>query len=90
MDIDQCLNLFSFSSLQSRLHPLREKQSKSVEEREEEYQRARDRIFNQEVRHEGERQTGRRDIETESRLTNFSAVLLQPLCIQESGHAETR
>ncbi|XP_068603267.1 cAMP-regulated phosphoprotein 21 isoform X2 [Brachionichthys hirsutus] len=33
---------------QSRLHPLREKQSKSMEEREEEYQRARDRIFNQE------------------------------------------
>ncbi|XP_029920354.1 cAMP-regulated phosphoprotein 21 isoform X2 [Myripristis murdjan] len=33
---------------QSKLHPLREKQSKSVEEREEEYQRVRDRIFNQE------------------------------------------
>ncbi|XP_059206702.1 cAMP-regulated phosphoprotein 21 isoform X2 [Centropristis striata] len=33
---------------QTRLHPLREKQSKSMEEREEEYQRARDRIFNQE------------------------------------------
>eukprot|EP00066_Takifugu_rubripes_P017985 XP_011607251.1 PREDICTED: cAMP-regulated phosphoprotein 21-like [Takifugu rubripes] len=33
---------------QSRLHPLREKQSKSVEEREEEYKRARDRIFSQE------------------------------------------
>ncbi|XP_070703211.1 cAMP-regulated phosphoprotein 21 isoform X2 [Pempheris klunzingeri] len=46
---------------QTRLHPLREKQSKSVEEREEEYQRARDRIFNQE-----------------------------PLCTQESAHAETR
>uniref|UniRef100_A0AAQ4P5B3 Uncharacterized protein n=1 Tax=Gasterosteus aculeatus aculeatus TaxID=481459 RepID=A0AAQ4P5B3_GASAC len=36
------------SDEQSRLHPLREKQSKSMEEREEEYQRARDRIFNQE------------------------------------------
>ncbi|XP_047460884.1 cAMP-regulated phosphoprotein 21 isoform X2 [Mugil cephalus] len=33
---------------QNRLHPLWEKQSKSMEEREEEYQRARDRIFNQE------------------------------------------
>ncbi|XP_026156051.1 cAMP-regulated phosphoprotein 21 isoform X2 [Mastacembelus armatus] len=33
---------------QTRLHPLREKQSRSMEEREEEYQRARDRIFNQE------------------------------------------
>ncbi|XP_035537005.1 cAMP-regulated phosphoprotein 21 isoform X3 [Morone saxatilis] len=33
---------------QTRLHPLREKQSKSMEEREEEYQRVRDRIFNQE------------------------------------------
>ncbi|XP_067358597.1 cAMP-regulated phosphoprotein 21 isoform X2 [Channa argus] len=33
---------------QIRLHPLREKQSKSVEEREEEYQRARERIFKQE------------------------------------------
>ncbi|XP_018553050.1 cAMP-regulated phosphoprotein 21 isoform X3 [Lates calcarifer] len=32
---------------QTRHHPLREKQSKSMEEREEEYQRARDRIFNQ-------------------------------------------
>ncbi|XP_069371959.1 cAMP-regulated phosphoprotein 21 isoform X2 [Paralichthys olivaceus] len=46
---------------QTRNHPFREKQSKSVEEREEEYQRARDRIFNQE-----------------------------PLCTQESAHAETR
>ncbi|KAA8585901.1 hypothetical protein FQN60_007470 [Etheostoma spectabile] len=34
---------------QTRFHPLREKQSKSMEEREEEYQRARDRIFSQEV-----------------------------------------
>ncbi|XP_023140921.2 cAMP-regulated phosphoprotein 21 isoform X1 [Amphiprion ocellaris] len=33
---------------QNRLHPLRDKQSKSMEEREEEYQRARERIFNQE------------------------------------------
>ncbi|XP_030596789.1 cAMP-regulated phosphoprotein 21 isoform X2 [Archocentrus centrarchus] len=33
---------------QKRLHPLREKQSKSVEERAEEYQRARERIFNKE------------------------------------------
>lgn len=33
---------------QSRLHPLREKQSKSMEEREEEYQRARERIFRKE------------------------------------------
>nr|XP_046273395.1 cAMP-regulated phosphoprotein 21 isoform X2 [Scatophagus argus] len=33
---------------QTRLHPLREKQSRSMEEREEEYQRARDRIFNPE------------------------------------------
>nr|XP_040043767.1 cAMP-regulated phosphoprotein 21 [Gasterosteus aculeatus aculeatus]XP_040043768.1 cAMP-regulated phosphoprotein 21 [Gasterosteus aculeatus aculeatus] len=49
------------SDEQSRLHPLREKQSKSMEEREEEYQRARDRIFNQE-----------------------------PVCSQESAHAETR
>ncbi|XP_068584540.1 cAMP-regulated phosphoprotein 21 isoform X1 [Cebidichthys violaceus] len=49
------------SDEQTRLHPLREKQSKSMEEREEEYQRARDRIFNQE-----------------------------PLCTQESTHAETR
>uniref|UniRef100_A0A8C6T7P3 cAMP-regulated phosphoprotein 21 n=1 Tax=Neogobius melanostomus TaxID=47308 RepID=A0A8C6T7P3_9GOBI len=32
---------------QPRLHPLRERQSKSMEEREEEYQRARDRIFKQ-------------------------------------------
>lgn len=32
---------------QPRLHPLRERQSKSMEEREEEYQRVRDRIFNQ-------------------------------------------
>ncbi|XP_073319052.1 cAMP-regulated phosphoprotein 21 isoform X2 [Pagrus major] len=46
---------------QTRLHPLQEKQSKSMEEREEEYQRVRDRIFNQE-----------------------------PLCTQESAHAETR
>ncbi|XP_040910045.1 cAMP-regulated phosphoprotein 21 isoform X2 [Toxotes jaculatrix] len=38
----------SSSDEQTRLHPLREKQSKSMEEREEEYQRARDRIFNQE------------------------------------------
>ncbi|XP_026206081.1 cAMP-regulated phosphoprotein 21 isoform X2 [Anabas testudineus] len=36
------------SDEQTRLHPLQEKQSKSVEEREEEYQRARDRIFKQE------------------------------------------
>ncbi|XP_032390698.1 cAMP-regulated phosphoprotein 21 isoform X2 [Etheostoma spectabile] len=34
---------------QTRFHPLREKQSKSMEEREEEYQRARDRIFSQET-----------------------------------------
>ncbi|KAL0962073.1 hypothetical protein UPYG_G00335350 [Umbra pygmaea] len=35
---------------QARLHPLREeKRSKSMEEREEEYQRARERIFNQEL-----------------------------------------
>ncbi|XP_029976308.1 cAMP-regulated phosphoprotein 21 isoform X2 [Salarias fasciatus] len=33
---------------QSRLHPLREKQGKSMEEREEEYQRARERIFRKE------------------------------------------
>ncbi|XP_069032218.1 LOW QUALITY PROTEIN: cAMP-regulated phosphoprotein 21 [Embiotoca jacksoni] len=33
---------------QNRLHPLRDKQSKSMEEREEDYQRARERIFNQE------------------------------------------
>ncbi|XP_042292654.1 cAMP-regulated phosphoprotein 21 isoform X1 [Thunnus albacares] len=46
---------------QTRLHPLQEKQSKSMEEKEEEYQRVRDRIFNQE-----------------------------PLCTQESAHAETR
>ncbi|XP_029370106.1 cAMP-regulated phosphoprotein 21 isoform X2 [Echeneis naucrates] len=51
----------SSSDDQTRLHPLREKQNKSVEEREEEYQRARDRIFNQE-----------------------------PVCPQESAHAETR
>ncbi|XP_023268111.1 cAMP-regulated phosphoprotein 21 isoform X1 [Seriola lalandi dorsalis] len=51
----------SSSDDQTRLHPLREKQSKSMEEREEEYQRARERIFNQE-----------------------------PLCTQESAHAETR
>ncbi|XP_028279727.1 cAMP-regulated phosphoprotein 21 [Parambassis ranga] len=38
----------SSSDNQNRLHPLREKQSKSMEEREEEYQRARERIFNQE------------------------------------------
>uniref|UniRef100_A0A3Q1IKX8 Uncharacterized protein n=1 Tax=Anabas testudineus TaxID=64144 RepID=A0A3Q1IKX8_ANATE len=44
------------SDEQTRLHPLQEKQSKSVEEREEEYQRARDRIFKQEVR---ERKTDR-------------------------------
>lgn len=46
---------------QGRHHPSREKQSKSMEEREEEYQRARERIFNKE-----------------------------PLCTQESGHAESR
>lgn len=45
---------------QTRLHPLREKQ-RSMEEREEEYQRVRERIFSQE-----------------------------PLCTQESAHAETR
>uniref|UniRef100_A0A3B4X4S1 R3H domain-containing protein n=1 Tax=Seriola lalandi dorsalis TaxID=1841481 RepID=A0A3B4X4S1_SERLL len=68
----------SSSDDQTRLHPLREKQSKSMEEREEEYQRARERIFNQEVRRgDRGRQTGRHDIETERRLTNFSAVLLQ-------------
>lgn len=33
---------------QRRLHPFQERQSKSVEEREEEYQRARERIFNKE------------------------------------------
>ncbi|XP_056153946.1 cAMP-regulated phosphoprotein 21 [Lampris incognitus] len=38
----------SSSDDQHRPHPLRERKSKSVEEREEEYQRARDRIFNQE------------------------------------------
>ncbi|XP_041823063.1 cAMP-regulated phosphoprotein 21 isoform X3 [Melanotaenia boesemani] len=46
---------------QNRLHPLREKQNKSMEEREEDYLRARERIFNKE-----------------------------PLCTQESTHAETR
>uniref|UniRef100_A0A8C6T5M6 Uncharacterized protein n=1 Tax=Neogobius melanostomus TaxID=47308 RepID=A0A8C6T5M6_9GOBI len=54
---------------QPRLHPLRERQSKSMEEREEEYQRARDRIFKQcptvnpEVRHRTGRQVfiGSRD-----------------------------
>ncbi|XP_016524753.1 cAMP-regulated phosphoprotein 21 isoform X5 [Poecilia formosa] len=46
---------------QGRHHPSRERQSKSMEEREEEYQRARERIFNKE-----------------------------PLCTQESGHAESR
>uniref|UniRef100_A0A3B5MT76 R3H domain containing 1 n=1 Tax=Xiphophorus couchianus TaxID=32473 RepID=A0A3B5MT76_9TELE len=35
---------------QGRHHPSRERQSKSMEEREEEYQRARERIFNKEVR----------------------------------------
>uniref|UniRef100_A0A3P9J907 R3H domain containing 1 n=1 Tax=Oryzias latipes TaxID=8090 RepID=A0A3P9J907_ORYLA len=35
---------------QSRCHLLRDRQSKSMEEREEEYQRARERIFNKEVR----------------------------------------
>uniref|UniRef100_A0A668AW57 cAMP regulated phosphoprotein 21 n=1 Tax=Myripristis murdjan TaxID=586833 RepID=A0A668AW57_9TELE len=49
---------------QSKLHPLREKQSKSVEEREEEYQRVRDRIFNQEVSREHRQ-----------RMTNFSSAL---------------
>ncbi|TMS18362.1 cAMP-regulated phosphoprotein 21 [Larimichthys crocea] len=38
----------SSSDDQTRIHPLRERQSKSMEEREEEYQRVRDRIFNQE------------------------------------------
>ncbi|KAM7384192.1 hypothetical protein PAMA_011506 [Pampus argenteus] len=71
---------------QTRLHPLQEKQSKSMEEREEEYQRARDRIFNQEVRPK-ERKT--LALVTERTLTNFSVVLLQPLCTQES-YAETR
>lgn len=77
-----------FLSLQSRLHPLREKQSKSMEEREEEYQRARDRIFSQEVRRtQSERkQRDRYDVEIDSHLS----VLLQPLCTQESAHAETR
>ncbi|XP_072226317.1 cAMP-regulated phosphoprotein 21 [Leuresthes tenuis] len=46
---------------QNRFHLSREKQSKSMEEREEEYQRVRERIFNKE-----------------------------PLCAQESTHAETR
>ncbi|XP_038144865.1 cAMP-regulated phosphoprotein 21 isoform X1 [Cyprinodon tularosa] len=46
---------------QGRHHPLLERQSKSMEEREEEYQRARERIFNEE-----------------------------PLCTQESVHAESR
>ncbi|XP_029022865.1 cAMP-regulated phosphoprotein 21 isoform X3 [Betta splendens] len=46
---------------QTRVNTLLEKQSKSVEEREEEYQRVRERIFKQE-----------------------------PLCTQESPHAETR
>uniref|UniRef100_H3C4U2 SUZ domain-containing protein n=1 Tax=Tetraodon nigroviridis TaxID=99883 RepID=H3C4U2_TETNG len=40
---------------QPRLHPSREKQNKSVEEREEEYKRARERIFSQEVKGEQER-----------------------------------
>lgn len=76
-------------SLQSRLHPLREKQSKSMEEREEDYQRARDRIFNQEVRQgDGVRKT-ERQIWHRDRLSNFS-VFSQPLCTQESTHAETR
>uniref|UniRef100_A0A3Q2XGX2 cAMP-regulated phosphoprotein, 21 n=1 Tax=Hippocampus comes TaxID=109280 RepID=A0A3Q2XGX2_HIPCM len=35
---------------QTRRHTLRDKQSKSMEEREEEYQKVRERIFNQEVR----------------------------------------
>lgn len=51
IDIDPILSLFDrFLSLQTRVHTLQEKQNKSVEEREEEYQRARDRIFKQEVR----------------------------------------
>ncbi|KAM9737367.1 cAMP-regulated phosphoprotein 21 isoform 1-T3 [Menidia menidia] len=49
------------SDEQNRFHLLREKQSKSMEEREEEYQRARERIFSKE-----------------------------PLCTQESAHAESR
>ncbi|KAM9385525.1 cAMP-regulated phosphoprotein 21 [Pholidichthys leucotaenia] len=48
------------SDSQNRTHSLWDKQSKSVEERKEEYQKARDRIFK------------------------------EPLCTQESAHAETR
>ena len=46
----QQIDSFSLLALQTRNQPSREKQGKSVEEREEEYQRTRDRIFNQEVR----------------------------------------
>lgn len=79
------------SSQQRRLHPFQERQSKSVEEREEEYQRARERIFNKEVR---EREQGGQNRHsgtgTERIFTNFSAILLQPFCTPESAHAETR
>ncbi|XP_014913314.1 cAMP-regulated phosphoprotein 21 isoform X1 [Poecilia latipinna] len=86
---------------QGRHHPSRERQSKSMEEREEEYQRARERIFNKEVRERdreelnGTRQKKKKrkkKKEKEWTGVNFSSFFLslQPLCTQESGHAESR
>uniref|UniRef100_A0A1A8HSH0 Cyclic AMP-regulated phosphoprotein, 21 n=1 Tax=Nothobranchius kuhntae TaxID=321403 RepID=A0A1A8HSH0_NOTKU len=70
---------------QNRRHVLCEKQSKSMEEREK-YQRARERVFNKEVR---ERERDGRDKETGRILANVCSVLLQPPCTPESSHAET-
>lgn len=52
---------------QPRLHPLRERQSKSMEEREEEYQRVRDRIFNQCPNVNSEPQSTQETAHTETR-----------------------
>ncbi|CAL8293864.1 unnamed protein product [Merluccius merluccius] len=50
------------------LHPLREKQSRSMEEREEDYNRARDRIFKQELRErDGERDEERERVSERER-----------------------
>ncbi|KAJ0003293.1 hypothetical protein NQD34_008391 [Periophthalmus magnuspinnatus] len=53
--------------IQPRLHPLRERQSKSMEEREEEYQRVRDRIFNQLPNVNSEPQSTQETVHTETR-----------------------
>ncbi|KAK7899134.1 hypothetical protein WMY93_019987 [Mugilogobius chulae] len=76
---------------QLRLHPLREKQSKSMEEREEEYQRVRDRIFNQFTNVNPEVKPVGADICSEARtVSNLLAVLFQSQSTQETAHTETR